>query len=374
VSIDAATEGPGNKDSAVGQSQVEVPEFRIRLPRIPFKKAALYTVAGLALYSFYLYLVGFNTVAAGLTRINPLLVALTLLVALCGSFFHALNWWLYLNHLKCRISPWQAYLVSLSSNFFSSIIPSAAISGEIVKIYAVRKCDPASNINCIVAAGVVHRLPELIPVATGAILGITYLTLYYNLPPWAIAACVLIAVMVSAFSLLALALSMNLAWMQAAANILLGVVKRIFRGHDLAKISAFVETAITQYDASFKEISASRPLLLKSLAIAFVSWALDLLVIFVSFAAVGSDVPAGVTMSIYSVMMLVAMIPTFVPGGLGIVDGVMNLLYGKAGVPDAFGGTFVSRLVTFWFMTAIGGLCALYLALTMKSTPPDKNC
>jgi hypothetical protein len=63
-------------------------------------------------------------------------------------------------------------------------------------------------------------------------------------------------------------------------------------------------------------------------------------------------------------MVLVSLIPTFIPGGLGYVDGLMNLLYGLAGVKqsDAFSGTFVIRLVTLWFLTAVGGLCTLYLA------------
>jgi uncharacterized protein (TIRG00374 family) len=333
----------------------------------------MYIIAGLILYFGYLYLVGFNTVAAGLASINPLLVALALLVTLCGSFFHALNWWIYLSHLKYRISIWQAYLVYLSSVFLSNVIPSAAISGEIEKIYFVRKYDPASNINGILAAGVVSRLPEQIPVAAGAILGITYLTLYYGLPLWAIAFCALIAFIIMVVSLLALIISMNVTYMRSAAHFFLGVFKRIFKGHDPMRISAFIETTITQYEDSVKQISASRPLFLKSLVLAFVSWAFDVLVACVSFAAVGSDIPVGLIVSIYAVMMLASMIPTFVPGGLGIVDGLMNLLYGKAGVQNAFSGTFVSRLVTLWFMTAIGGLCTLYLAWTTKSTSPNKN-
>lgn len=366
-----AREGPGKKDIAPGQSHVLVSEARGRQRGIPYKKAAMYIIAGLILYFGYLYLVGFNTVAAGLARINPLLVALALLVTLCGSFFHAFNWWIYLSHLKYRISLWQAYLVYLSSVFLSNVIPSATISGEIEKIYFVQKCDPASNINGIFAAGVVSRLPEQLPVAAGAILGITYLTLYYGLPLWAIAFCALIAFIIMVVSLLALIVSMNVTYMRSAAYLFLGVVKRIFKGHDPVRISAFIETTITQYEDSVKQISASRPLFLKSLVLAIVSWAFDVLVACVSFAAVGSDIPVGLIVSIYAVMMLAAMIPTFIPGGLGILDGLMNLLYGKAGVQNAFSGTFVCRLVTLWFMTAIGSLCTLYLVRATKSASPN---
>jgi uncharacterized protein (TIRG00374 family) len=269
-----------------------------------------------------------------------------------------------LRHLKYKISLGCAYIIYLSSIFFTNLVPSAALSGEIGKIYFVQKTVPATRVDRTFAAGIMSRLLEVIPTAAGAIIGVAYLTLYYSLPLWALGLCLLIAVVIAVGALFVLAVSMNVKLLRSTANVLLGVAAKIFKGHNMESIREKVEALVTQYDASIREISASKVLILKSLALIFIAWAFDVSVAYIAFAAIGYNIPIGVVVTIYSVMVLVSLIPAFIPGGLGYVDGLMNLLYSLAGVKksDAFSGTFVIRLVTLWFLTAVGGLCTLYLA------------
>jgi glycosyltransferase 2 family protein len=341
-----------------------ISETEVRFPDIPFRKTAVLILIGLVLYFGYLYLVGFHTVEEQLARINPWLVVLACLVSLCGNVFHTAGWWLLLRHLKYEISLWWAYLIYLSSIFFTNLVPSAALSGEVGKIYFIQKSVPDTRVDRTFAAGIVSRLLEVVPTATGALLGIAYLTLYYSLPLWALGLCTLIAGIIAVGALFVLAVSMNVTLLRSTANVLLGVAAKIFKGHNMDNIRTKVEALVTQYDASIREISASKVLILKALALVFVAWVFDVSVAYIAFAAIGYDIPVGVVVTIYSVMVLVSLIPTFIPGGLGYVDGLMNLLYSIAGVKekDAFSGTFVIRLVTLWFLTAVGGLCTLYLA------------
>jgi glycosyltransferase 2 family protein len=341
-----------------------ISEADVKFPDIPFRKTALLIVVGLTLYFGYLYLVGFDTVRTELARVDLRLVALACLVALCGNVFHTAGWWVLLRHLKYNISLGWAYIIYLSSIFFTNLVPSAAISGEIGKIYFIQKTVPATRVDRTFAAGIVSRLLEVVPTATGAIIGVAYLTLYYSLPLWGLLLCTLIVVIIAIGVLFVLAISMNVTLLRSTMNILLGLAAKIFKGHNFDNVRHKVEALVTQYDASIREISASRALIVKSLALIFVAWTFDVLVAYIAFAAVGYNIPVGVVVTIYSVMVLISLIPTFIPGGLGYVDGLMNLLYGLAGVrqSDAFSGTFVIRLVTLWFLTAVGGLCTLYLA------------
>lgn len=349
-----------------------ISEADVKFPDIPFRKTAVLIVVGLVLYFGYLYLVGFDTVRTELARVDLRLVALACLVSLCGNVFHTAGWWLLLRHLKYKISLGWAYIIYLSSIFFTNLVPSAALSGEIGKIYFVQKSVPATRVDRTFAAGIVSRLLEVVPTATGAIIGVAYLTLYYSLPLWALALCTLIAVVIAIGALFVLAVSMNVTLLQSTANVLLGLAAKIFKGHNMDNVRLKVETLVTQYDGSIREISASKTLIVKSLALIFVAWAFDVSVAYIAFAAIGYHIPVGVVVTIYSVMVLVSLIPAFIPGGLGYVDGLMNLLYGLAGVrqSDAFSGTFVIRLVTLWFLTAVGGLCTLYLA---RSTGSERS-
>jgi hypothetical protein len=341
-----------------------ISETEVKFPDIPFRKTAVLIVIGLVLYFGYLYLIGFETVMTELARVNLWLVVLALVVSLAGNVFHTAGWWLLLRHMKYRISLVWAYLIYLSSIFFTNLVPSAALSGELAKLYFIQKSVPDTRVDRTFAAGIMSRLLEVVPTATGAILGIAYLTLYYSLPLWALALCTLLAGIIAVGALFVLAVSMNVTLLRSTANVILGVVTKIFKGHNMDGIREKVEALVTQYDASIREISASKVLILKALALVFVAWLFDVSVAYIAFAAIGYNIPVGVVVTIYSMMVLVSLIPAFIPGGLGYVDGLMNLLYSLAGVKekDAFSGTFVIRLVTLWFLTAVGGLCTLYLA------------
>ena len=341
-----------------------ISEADVRFPTIPFRKTAVLILIGLVLYFGYLYLVGFGTVRSELARVNLAFVALACLVSLCGNVFHTAGWWVLLRHMKYRISLGWAYLIYLSSIFFTNLVPSAALSGELGKIYFVQKSVPGTRVDRIFAAGLMSRLLEVVPTALGAILGVTYLALYYSLPIWALGLCAVIALGIAVAAAFILAVSMNVRLLRSVANLFLNVVSKIFKGRNMDAIREKVDALVTQYEASIREISASKWLIVKALALIFVAWGFDVSVAFIAFMAVGYVIPVGVVMTIYSVMVLVSLIPAFVPGGLGYVDGLMNLLYSLAGVRpnDAFSGTFIIRLVTLWFLTAVGGLATLLLA------------
>jgi uncharacterized protein (TIRG00374 family) len=234
-----------------------ISETDVKFPDIPFRKTAVLIVIGLVLYFGYLYLVGFETVKVELARVNPWLVVLAFAVSLCGNIFHTAGWWVLLRHMKYNISLAWAYLIYLSSIFFTNLVPSAAISGEIAKLYFIQKSVPGTRVDRTFAAGIVSRLLEVVPTATGALLGIGYLTLYYSLPLWALALCILLAGVIAIGALFVLAISMNVALLRSTANVLLGVVGKIFKGHNMESIREKVETLVTQYDASIREISAS---------------------------------------------------------------------------------------------------------------------
>jgi uncharacterized protein (TIRG00374 family) len=341
-----------------------ITEADVRFPDIPFRKTAALIIVGLVLYFGYLYLVGFDNVRTELARVNLWLVGLALLVSLCGNVFHTAGWWVMLRHLKYRISLGLAYVIYLSSIFFTNLVPSAALSGEIGKLYFIQKTVPDTRVDRTFAAGIMSRLLEVVPTATGAIIGVAYLTMYYSLPLWALVLCTMIAVSIAIGALFILAVSMNVTLLRSTAGAILGIASRFLKGHDMEKVRAQVEALVTQYDASIRELSAGKVLILKALALIFVAWTFDVSVAYIAFAAVGYNIPIGVVVTIYSMMVLVTLIPAFIPGGLGYVDGLMNLLYSLAGVKksDAFSGTFIIRLVTLWFLTAVGGLCTLYLA------------
>jgi hypothetical protein len=115
-------------------------------------------------------------------------------------------------------------------------------------------------------------------------------------------------------------------------------------------------------------------LIVKSLTLIFIAWIFDVSVAYIAFAAIGYNIPVGVVMTIYSMMVLVTLIPAFVPGGLGYVDGLMSLLYSAAGVNknDAFSG-LSSFALSRSGSSRRCGLCALSCRATGKERTTLKH-
>jgi len=100
-----------------------------------------------------------------------------------------------------------------------------------------------------------------------------------------------------------------------------------------------------------------------SLVFILVAWCLDVSVAYIAFMAVGSTVSPMLVITVFSVMVILQMLPLFLPGGIGVVDIVMTTLYMTVGIQKetAAGATMIVRFVTLWFLTAVGGLVTLYL-------------
>ena len=341
-----------------------ISEADVKFPDIPFSKTAILIVIGLVIYFVYLYFVGFGSLREMLASVSLPLMALALVVSLCGNLFHAAGWWVLLRDTGHRISLGWSYLIYLSSIFFTNLIPSAAASGEVAKLFYVQKIAEGSRVDRTFAAGVVSRLLEVVPVALGTIAGVTYIALYYNAPTWALAFCIFVAVAVSLAAIAILGLSMNPKILKKVANFLVRLISRILKRGDQSELVAKVEAIVTQFDLSMREIAGRKLTIIKAQSLILIAWCFDVAVAYIAFRAIGYEVSPGVVVTIYCIMVLMQLIPTFLPGGLGIVDAVMTLLYTSMGVPtlSAAGATILIRLVTLWFLTAIGGLATLYLA------------
>jgi uncharacterized protein (TIRG00374 family) len=78
--------------------------------------------------------------------------------------------------------------------------------------------------------------------------------------------------------------------------------------------------------------------------------------------------------TVFSVMVILQLLPTFLPGGLGLIDLLMKIFYGAMGIPGeaASGATIMSRLVTLWFLTALGAVVPVYLTRAYGKTAENE--
>jgi uncharacterized protein (TIRG00374 family) len=93
----------------------------------------------------------------------------------------------------------------------------------------------------------------------------------------------------------------------------------------------------------------------------------DVLTLYFLFIAAGHPVGPGILLAGYGLPLMVGKI-SFLPGGVGIVEGTMAALYGSLGVPNGVTVVVVLtyRIISFWLPTVLGFPLAVYLQRTEK--------
>jgi len=341
-----------------------IKEADIKFPDIPFRKTAALVAVGLALYMGYLYLAGLGNVKYVLLHADYRFLGLAILVSLAGNLFHAAGWWTLLKKgMNYQISLPRAYLIYLSSTFFVNLIPPAAISGEIAKIYFVDKSTPDARFDKTAAAGLMSRILETMPTAAVVIIGVAYLALYYNIPGWALAFCFIVAGVFILIAALALAVMLDNPLLRRTSARAFRLLGRIFRRHDFSARAEHIDLVLQQFDVSLRSITGRPLLVIAALSLIFIAWCLDMAVAYLAFLTVEYHVSALLVVTIFSIIVILQLLPTFLPGGLGLIDALMTVLYLALGVPRdaAAGATIMIRLITLWFLTILGAVVSVYL-------------
>jgi len=98
----------------------------------------------------------------------------------------------------------------------------------------------------------------------------------------------------------------------------------------------------------------------------------DMLTLYLLFIAANHAVSPGVLLVGYGLPQLIGK-ATFLPGGLGIVEGAMAVMYDRLGVPDPISVVVILtyRVISFWLPTLLGFLLIPYLqhASSSNTTP-----
>jgi uncharacterized protein (TIRG00374 family) len=350
-----------------------ITEADVKFPDIPFRKTAVFIIIGLAIYLSYLYYVGFDSVREVLAHADYWYLGLAMVVALATNAFHTAGWWVYLKDKGYRISFLKAYQMYLSSIFFVNLLPTMAVSGEVSKIYFVQKSTPGSRFDKTLATCVISRALEIMPIAAGAAMGVLFLAFFYGMPLWATAFCLAVALAMGIFAIVGIIVALNNPLLRRLSMKGFRLMGRLLKKDFSARAQHF-DVIIMQFDSSIRELTSKKKLMVVSLSFIFIAWALDVSIAYIAFLAIGQPVTPVLVITVFSVMVILQMLPIFLPGGIGLVDIVMTTLYITVGIPseDAAGATIIIRFVTLWFLTTVGGSITLHLARAYEKTTLNK--
>jgi uncharacterized protein (TIRG00374 family) len=332
----------------------------IELPALHPGKSLALIALGMGLYFLYLYHVGFQEVMRSLGNVDLAIFSVGFILAVLGVLFDSLAWQEIVRKFDYKVPIKDIFLIYMACIFMNNLIPSGSFSGETTRIYFLDKLADSSRIDKTSATVAATRIITAIPFILGTIIGLVFLAFATDVPAWALATCTSIAAFLLLINIVFLGVCYVDGWLERIIFILIDLIEKIFRVHiDRIKCQGIM----SQFHQSMMMLIDHKRTLFVSTFWAIAGWFSMTLVAFLTFRAMGLDLPVRAVFAVYAVMIFLQMLPLFLPGGLGLVDIVMITLFNAIGVPmhAAVAATILIRLIQLWFLTAVGGASMAYL-------------
>ncbi len=334
-------------------------------------KGIILIIIGVAALAGMIIFIGPGEIEGALQRADPLYVIMAVILEFLILWLLTLRWSITTRAVSIDVRKRHLFPMLLVGMAINNLTPSARGGGEPVRAYMLGKYSRASMESSF-ATVIADRGLDTFPFIFLAILTIVGIVLYFNLALWMVALLIISVVIVVAAFFLALYVSVDRESGERIVNWALGIVKRFYR-RNYAKIEARVRGALREFQSTMRIMLADRNVLIYGIPLSFILWFLEILRVYLIFAAFGAPVSILVIAEVFILATLIGMIP-LLPGGLGAVDGIMIVFYSAAGVSPSVSAavTVVERLISFWMVSAMGIAALPYFGSSVAEKLMDK--
>jgi uncharacterized protein (TIRG00374 family) len=326
-------------------------------------------IIGAIIFTAFINQVGPARLISLMGGVNKPLLLLVLIFNLLNIIAFTKTWQLL---TRADISFFKLFKFFMIGSFISNITPSFGTGGEPVKAMLLGKETGMSKAECF--AGVVsQRMLNMFPFLVLSILGLGLLFFKpeLRLVTWELIAvsfslllCIGIFVLIIYFYIRKDKLSSFVHYSIRSLAPFIGLIKK---GFDENAYSEGVEESINSFHGGLQNIHHNKNGLIQAVIFSFIGWCFDILAIYTVFLSIGNaSLHISVLIITYTISMMSSWLPLFLPGGLGITDGTMAVLFVYGGVPleIAVLATLLYRLASYWFNTILGGY---YLSTSLNS-------
>jgi len=329
-------------------------------------KSILPLIAGIVLIFIFIHFVGYREFIDLIKRSNPLYLCLALVFQCLNLFFEAYKWKPLLESLKPKVSMRNVFNATMIGIFFNNVTPSAKTGGEPMKTFLISKDENISPVENVFATVTADRFIEALPFFVLAIFSVMYVNLFYSVG-WATISILSFVIIIYTFILLvATYVCFN---KKAGEKVVFKFLRLI--GRFSKRINKYEDLALSMvenFHQQFQLTLRSRDSLYKSIIASIIMWTCWILRTYFVFLALGRPLNPLLVALVSTISLLVGLIP-LLPGGVGIVEVTMTVLYAslKVGKNIALTVTILDRILSFWFVLVFAGIITSYNLPKLRS-------
>jgi len=328
------------------------------------KLIALTIVLGLVVFFVISFLAGFDKIFQVLSQADYwfILVAIGFQTLSIVTIFF--RWDLVVKHCRLKISDSRLFMITLAGIAFSHLMPSSRMGGEPVRAYFLRNETKKSTSLCL-STIIVERIFDAVTFSIISLFVLISIFLYWNLPAW------IIILLVVAF-LIALSMLVIIVYISVNKKVGMRIVMWFFkrfqrflsRWRTTAQWEKKLQKDVILFSESVAGMIKKRHLWAYGFGFSLLAWIFDIFRTYFIFVALGNNVSLLVIGGAIVIAALAGAIPIS-PGGLGLIEAAMVIVFTSAGIPITIAAmvTIIDRLISYWGLTFIGLIPSYYLGI-----------
>ena len=323
-----------------------------------------FTVIILILLVYVLWGINFYEVYLLLEKANLIFVGLAILCTAMTFLVWNLRWMYILNPFF-KVDFWFFLHVLLAGSFFNTVTPGAGIGGEPFRAHFLAKKykKPSNKVLGYVVGDTFFRMVALIVFVVFSVLFVlVYVKISANLR------LILEAILIFVF--LSVGISLFLILKKLKFNIgavfkklyWFGFVKKRFESSD--EFVKHLNKRIKGFAGIFRKVVKNKNNIVVGVILSFIFWIFNFLTAFFLFLAFGFHVNFLSVIVVFTLGSIIGSLSP-APGGMGVVEGSMTLLYSAMGItaPLAILVVFMQRIIYYFFSLFLGGISLIRLRI-----------
>ncbi|MBZ2165504.1 flippase-like domain-containing protein [Methanobacterium spitsbergense] len=322
------------------------------------------------------FVVGIQDILDVLSKSNPLiiLIALILEIVIIGAW--TVRWSLILKVIDKSPRFNKLFVMMFTSLFGNNLTPGAA-GGEPMRAYLLSKFEGISFDLAFVSASA-DRVFEFFPFVLVSGFAV-YMISTWNIGFWSsLFISFLIIITMSFFGLLIYVGVKR----EIAERIILSIARSLFpffikltkKELTFAQVTDQIIYYVDRFSTGFATVLQDHKMFTLGLAISFAMWGTDMLRMYLCFVAVGSFPPIIPMIIIYTIGILITILPT-IPGALGLREATMVGLFLVVGVPAdiVIAASLIDRIVSYLMPTIVGAFTTAYYGRLLKNSDSSSS-
>jgi len=326
-------------------------------------------VIGAVIIFLISFIVGLQDIINVLSQANPeiIIIALLLEIVIIGMWTE--RWSLILTVIAKSPGFNTLFVMMFTSLFGNNITPGAA-GGEPMRAYLLSKFEGISFDLAFVSASA-DRVFEFFPFVLVSAFAI-YMISTWNIGFWSTLLISALIIVTMGFFGLLIYVGVNRA---IAERIMISIARSVFpfvikltkKETTFAKVTEQIEYYVGRFSTGFATVLQDHKMFVLGLTISFLMWGTDMFRMYLCFVAVGTFPPLIPMIIIYTIAILITILPT-IPGALGLREATMVGLFLVVGVPAdvVIAASLIDRLVSYLMPTAVGIVTTAYYGKLLR--------